>query len=176
MPQIILKNTVIDDDWEVLRLGERDDPQALPLPPGRVIFPLAIWQARAAECANRAEYGVWLSSDTSHEALEGDLNQFSVIALDFPKFTDGRAYSTATLLRTRRGYHGQLRAIGDVLRDQLFYLQRSGFDAFAVRTDKDIHAARASLADFSLAYQGSADNPEPLFRRVRRPGADETAL
>ncbi|MGA9665176.1 MAG: DUF934 domain-containing protein, partial [Gallionella sp.] len=94
--------------------------------------------------------------------------QFSVIAVDFPKFADGRGYSIARLLRTRLGYRGELRAIGDVLRDQMFYMQRVGFDAFAARTDKDIGDARRGLSDFTFSYQASSDERLPLFRRVQR--------
>jgi uncharacterized protein (DUF934 family) len=93
---------------------------------------------------------------------------FSVIAVDFPRFGDGRGYSLAYHLRTRLNYHGELRAIGDVLRDQLFYMQRVGFDSFAPRADKDIHEALKGLSDFSLNYQASVDQPSPLFRRVQR--------
>jgi uncharacterized protein (DUF934 family) len=94
--------------------------------------------------------------------------QLPVIAVDFPKFGDGRGYSIAYRLRARLGYRGELRAIGDVLRDQMFYMQRAGFDAFATRADKDIHEAVKSLSDFSLNYQASVDEAQPLFRRVQR--------
>lgn len=80
-------------------------------------------------------------------------------------FTDGRNYSNARLLRDRYGYKGELRAIGDVLRDQLFYLHRCGFDAYALRADKDPYEALESLKDFSVTYQAATDEPLPLFRR-----------
>ncbi|MFX7739746.1 DUF934 domain-containing protein, partial [Acinetobacter baumannii] len=83
------------------------------------------------------------------EELKGQLDSFKVVAVDFPKFADGRGYSIAYNLRARLGYTGELRAIGDVLRDQLFYMQRVGFDAFAVRADKNIHDAVKGLTDFS---------------------------
>jgi uncharacterized protein (DUF934 family) len=85
--------------------------------------------------------------------------------VNFPKFADGRGYSTARLLRERYGYHGEIRAIGDVLHDQLFFMKRCGFDAYAVRADKDIEAALAGFDDFSDAYQAAVDQPQPLFRR-----------
>jgi uncharacterized protein (DUF934 family) len=93
-----------------------------------------------------------------------------VVAVDFPKFADGRGYSIAYNLRARLGYTGELRAIGDVLRDQLFYMQRVGFDAFAVRADKNIHDALKGLTDFSETYQSSWDQKNPLFRRAKRSG------
>ena len=73
-------------------------------------------------------------------------------------------------MRVRLGYAGELRAIGDVLRDQMFYLQRVGFDAFAARSDKDIAVALQGLSDFSFTYQASSDESLPLFRRVQRGG------
>jgi len=93
----------------------------------------------------------------------------ALIGVDFPKFTDGRGYSTAVLLRTRLGWRGELRALGDVLQDQLQALRRVGFDSFALRADRDPQAALAGFGVFSDAYQGSVDQPLPAFRR--RPAA-----
>ena len=93
-----------------------------------------------------------------------------MIAVDFPKFADGRGYSIAYNLRARLGYSGELRAIGDVLRDQMFYMQRVGFDAFAPRADRSIEDALKGLSDFSEKYQTSWDEKLPLFRRVHRTG------
>jgi uncharacterized protein (DUF934 family) len=117
---------------------------------------------------SRTELGVWLASSDRPEALQEDIARFSVLAVDFPKFADGRGYTIAYLLRERLGYQGELRAIGDVLRDQLYYMQRVGFDSFAVRSDKDINEAIKGLSDFSEVYQASVDQPQPLFRRAQR--------
>ena len=87
------------------------------------------------------------------------------VEVNFPSFTDGRGYSIARLLRERYGYEGELRAVGDVQRDQLFYLSRCGFDAFLLREGEDAEEAIAALQDFSDAYQASAAQPQPLFRR-----------
>jgi len=87
------------------------------------------------------------------------------VEVNFPKFTDGRGYSIARLLRERHGYQGELRAVGDVLRDQIFYLARCGFDAFLLREDQDAGEALSAFNDFSEAYQASVERPEPLFRR-----------
>ncbi len=116
----------------------------------------------------RRNIGVWLSGDDDPAALAPWLASLSMVAVDFPKFTDGRGYSIAYLLRSRFGYTGQLRAIGDVLPDQLFYMKRVGFDAFAVRSDKDIRKALRSLQPFTDAYQGSWDNAVPAYRRHQR--------
>lgn len=168
---MIIKNkAVVDDDWTVLRLSANDTPQSVAVPPGKVIVPLQVWQAQRDSLQRRAELGVWLASNERAEDLQHDLARFAVIAVDFPKFADGRGYSIAYHLRVRLGYRGELRAIGDVLRDQLFYMQRVGFDVFAPRADKDMHEALKGLSDFSLTYQASADEKLPLFRRVSREG------
>jgi uncharacterized protein (DUF934 family) len=174
MREIIKNRAVVTDDWTVLRLTEADTAADVEIPAGRVIVPLAVWQAQQstlAERAARAELGVWLAGAERAEALKDDLAQFAVIAVEFAKFTDGRGYSTAFNLRSRLGYQGELRAIGDVLRDQLFYMQRVGFDAFATREDRNIHDALKGLSDFSEAYQTSWDQKTPLFRRADRIGA-----
>ncbi|MEQ1813019.1 MAG: DUF934 domain-containing protein [Candidatus Nitrotoga sp.] len=170
---MIIKNkTVVGDDWTVLRLAEKEAPEAVTMPAGKIIVPLKVWQAQRELLQTRAESGVWLNSDERPEVLQGQVEKFSVIAVNFPRFADGRGYSIAYNLRARLGYRGELRAIGDVLRDQLFYMQRVGFDAFAVRADKNIHDALKGLTDFSVTYQSSWDQKNPLFRRVSRTGAE----
>lgn len=167
---IIKHKTIVEDDWRVLRLSGDETPESVVVPQGKVIVPLSVWRAQRAALQNRSELGVWLASDERAEALRDDLAKFSVIAVDFPKHSDGRGYSIAYCLRTRLGYRGELRAIGDVLRDQMYYMQRCGFDAFEPRPDKDIHEALKGLSDFSISYQASADEAQPLFRRIARGG------
>jgi uncharacterized protein (DUF934 family) len=87
------------------------------------------------------------------------------IEVNFPSLADGRGYSIARLLRERYGYGGELRAVGDVQRDQLYYLARCGFDAFLLRKDEDADDALAAFDDFSETYQASVERPQPLFRR-----------
>jgi uncharacterized protein (DUF934 family) len=166
---MIIKNkTIVNDDWSVLRLVESDTPESVVVPNGKVIVPLKVWQAQREALQGRTDLGVWLNSDERAEEFENEAGKFSVIAVNFPKFADGRGYSIAHHLRVRLGYRGELRAIGDVLRDQLFYMQRVGFNAFAVRADKDINEALKGLSDFSVTYQASSDEAQPLFRRVAR--------
>jgi len=98
-------------------------------------------------------------------AVAGRLGGAGRVDVHFPRFTDGRGYSLARLLRERYGYQGELRAVGDVHRDQLFYLSRVGFDAFLLRDGEDGEGALAALRDFSEAYQASVERPQPLFRR-----------
>lgn len=168
MDMIIKNKAIVADDWTVLRLQEQETPESIIVSTGKVIVPLKVWQAQRAALQNRKEIGVWLASDERPEELKGDIEKFSVIAVDFPKFSDGRGYSIAFNLRARLGYSGELRAIGDVLRDQLFYLQRVGFDAFAPRPDRKIEDVIKGLSDFSEVYQTSFDQKLPLFRRVQR--------
>jgi uncharacterized protein (DUF934 family) len=165
MSEIILRDTVVTDDWQILRPAA-DEPVVLPA--GRVIVPLATWLDRQAGLAARGDIAVWLAGTDDPAKLAPSLPSLPLIAIDFPKFSDGRGYSIAYLLRSRYGYRGELRAIGDVLPDQLFYMKRVGFDALAVRADKDIRQALRSLRPFTDAYQGSWDSAVPAFRRHER--------
>lgn len=156
---------VENDVWEVLGLAPLED-LSQPLPHGPLLVPLAVWQERRAELAARREpIGVWLKPDDDPAAVAADLDRFALVAVHFPKLTDGRGYSTAALLRTRYGYRGELRAFGDVGRDQLFYLLRCGFDSFRLADHRDPEAALASLDDFTVRYQGCVDDAVPLFRK-----------
>ena len=102
-------------------------------------------------------------------ALAGSLERLTVVAVNFPKFGDGRGYSIARLLRERYGYRGELRAVGQVARDNLYFMAQCGFDAFELRAGEDPKEALAALDDFSDAYQASVARPQPLFRRRRAP-------
>ena len=166
MSRIIKNRQIVDDTWNVLKLAEGETPESVALPNDNPIVPLAVWLARRDELlARQRPVGVWLDSHEGPEAIAADLDRFSVVAVNFPKFADGRGFSTARLLRERYGYTGELRAIGDVLQDQLYFMKRCGFDAYAVRADKDIEAALAGLNDFSESYQAAVDQPQPLFLR-----------
>ncbi len=169
MTSIIKNRSVVRDDWTVVRAAEDGTLPAIDaLPAGRVLVPFSLWkQAREAIVASRSKdaLGVWLAPEDEPADLAADLDKISLIGVDFPVFRDGRGYSTARLLRERYGWRGELRAIGDVLRDQLNFMARCGFDAFAVRADKDIHDALRAFEEFTVKYQGAFDTPQPLFRR-----------
>lgn len=147
---------------------------ATEVPAGRVVLPLQVWLARKAEFAARlaaGEVGVWLEPHELVETLaeaEPDLNVFPLIAVFIERFADGRAYSTGALLRARHGFRRELRALGDVLRDQLFFLKRVGFDAFQIRADRSAEDALPSLSDFSEPYQAAAVIDQPIWRRHAR--------
>jgi len=166
--EIIKGREVVADDWSVLRLAEGEAPETVAVPEGKVIVPLSVWLAQKDTLSARAELGVWIAADERFEALKGESDRFAVIAVDFPKFSDGRGYSIAYNVRKRLGFAGELRAIGDVLRDQLFSMSRVGFNAYATRPDRSIHEALKGLTVFSETYQASVDQPLPLFRRKER--------
>jgi uncharacterized protein (DUF934 family) len=165
MPDIIRNRRVEPDRWTYVGLAAADE-LARPLPAGPVAVPLAAWQERRAELLARHDpVGVWLEPGDDPFALRDDVGFLAFIAVHFPKFGEGRGYSTATLLRQRLEYRGELRAFGDIGRDHLFHLARVGFDSFALAAHRDPHDALKAFDDFSERYQGSVDNPEPLFRR-----------
>ena len=167
MAKIIKNRDIVADDWKVLTLAANETPADVKLPYGQVLVPLAVWQARKSDLIRREwdqghALGVWLGPKDDPAEIAGDLGDLSVVGVHFPLATDGRGYSIATLLRTRYGYRGELRALGGIGRDQLHYLARVGFDAFAVAEPE---RAIASLDDFTEAYQAAANQPLPLFRR-----------
>ncbi|MFX1671703.1 DUF934 domain-containing protein [Paraburkholderia sp. A2WS-5] len=169
MALIIKQREIVEDNWQVVRAAEDGAlPEVSALPAGKVLVPLALWQAeRDALVASRGkgELGVWLAPDSEPADIAGDFEKIALIGVDFPVFRDGRGYSIARLLRERFGYKGELRAIGDVLRDQLRFYERCGFDAYALRADKDINDALNAFTEFTVQYQGAFDEPSPLFRR-----------
>lgn len=154
MSRLIKNLALVADPW-------REAAAEGPLPDGDVIVPLARFTAeREALLAREGRLGVRLSPDDDPAALAGDLGHLDLVALAFPRFTDGRAYSQARLLRELLGFAGELRAVGDVLRDQLLLMARCGFDAFELRADKDPDDALGAFADYSVAYQAPV-SPAP---------------
>jgi uncharacterized protein (DUF934 family) len=165
MATIIKNGRLARDDWRLLEPSPDGALSSIP-PQGDVIVPLALWQRERANLLSRqARAGVWLQGNEGPEPLAEDLERLALIAIHFAKFTDGRGYSSARLLRERYGYRGEIRAIGDVQRDQLLYLSRCGFDAFAMKEAHDPEAVFAAFSEFTEAYQAAVDRPWPLFRR-----------
>ena len=167
MAQLIKDKAATVDSWKILEIATDETVETVALPAGDIIFPLAVWQARKAEIIScHKRIGLLLQPEDVVEEIANDLEYFIVIAIHFPKFVDGRGYSTASLLRQRYLYQGELRAVGDVLHDQLFYLQRVGFDSFALKDGKNaIYALETGFTSFSEGYQASTSQPQPLFRR-----------
>jgi uncharacterized protein (DUF934 family) len=130
-----------------------------------IVVPLALWLDGATQGALKGrKVVVLLKSSDDPLRLAGQLAAVAAVAIEFPVFSDGRGYSIAALLRERLRYGGQIRAVGDVLRDQAFYMQRCGFDAFVPRPDRSIDEFIKGFGDFRETYQASAVL-EPLFRR-----------
>lgn len=161
-PLLIKHGEVVEDSWQLLR--STDELSVDQLPAGPVIVPLAFWQANREALLARGDVAVWLASDQAPSEIADDLAQLPLVAIDFPLFTDGRGFSHGRALREQHGYKGEVRAIGQFIRDQLYHLSRCGFDAYALETS-DPHAALESLNDFSDAYQASMRQPLPRFRR-----------
>lgn len=161
---IIRRGRIVEDDAIALA----DDA---PLPEhGRVLVSLERAARELETLRARPEgFGVRVPGDAEPEAiveaLGGSLDHLALLAIVVPKSTDGRHYSLARLLRERFAYHGELRAVGDVLPDSLFYMHRCGYDAFDVRADKSLATSLRALEAFSVTYQGAADDPRPLWRR-----------
>jgi hypothetical protein len=109
------------------------------------------------------EYVLTLANDA--DPMQQVLQDVQTIELHFPKFTDGRAFSQALMLRRRCGFAGDIRATGDVLIDQLSQMQRCGFSSAVLRADQDIAKGQQLLAHFSAFYQGDVTQPQPLFAR-----------
>ncbi|MBT0963505.1 DUF934 domain-containing protein [Denitromonas iodatirespirans] len=171
MAKLIKNQQIIDDAWQVMALEADTDPAGVAVPAGQWIVPLAVWQAQPALAA-RGDVAPLLDGADDPAALADQLAALPLVAVNFPKFVDGRGYSIATLLRSRYGYTGELRAVGDVLRDQFNAYFRCGFDALSPAagkyTDAQLAAALASLADFTEPYQASIAHRDPLFRRHQR--------
>jgi len=151
-----------DDPW----LTVADDEE---LPLGRyVIVTLDRWRAQRDTLVGRnGPLGLRLRSDQRPDEVAADLHHFDVIALEFPTFRDGRAYSTARRLRERFGYRGELRAVGNVLRDQWAFMRRCGFDAFEVERADAERAWAESAGEIGVHYQPAADR-RPAAMALRR--------
>lgn len=166
MPALIKSGRIVADTYTRLDAATAMQHGVLTLPAGDILVDLETLLAHhEAILAHEGRKGVQLKPDQFAESIVAFLDRLDLVAVEFPAFADGRGYSTAYLLRTRHGFTGELRAVGDVFKDTLFYQQRVGFDAFAVRADKDIEVALKGLQDFAEVYHASADEPRPLFLR-----------
>ncbi len=156
----LIKNGVLTED----RYKQVREDGALPAA-GSLLLSLAQWQQWRSELIERGTpVGVRLASDQHPEALADDTDRLSLVALEFPSFRDGRAYSYARLLRDRFGFTGELRAVGDVLPDQLLYMQRVGFDAFEIDGDDPVAEYEDAVNEFGVVYQPAGDDRIPALR------------
>ena len=162
MGKVIIDGAIVDNQWQRLE-GDTLEGE---LPTGNIIVPLAYWQENREALIARGDVAVWLAPGEEPKDLEDDLAALPLVAIHFPAFKDGRGYSYARELRTRYKFDGEVRATGDVLRDQLFYMTRCGFNAFEVRADRNIEEALQGLKDFSVTYQADVNDPRPIYRRA----------
>ena len=182
---IILNKKIVADNWQ--QVGENEVLPALLETTDNLIVPLAFWIKEHAALAQRAgKTGVWLNGaddpaqlhlpvamgvaaggagGAAGNAAGGAVNSLPLIAVEFAQFVDGRGYSIGRLLRERHGFTGELRAIGDVLRDQLLALTRCGFNSFVLKEGKSLVDALQAFDEFSGAYQNTVDQPVPYYRR-----------
>jgi uncharacterized protein (DUF934 family) len=155
----LLKNGKLCDDV----FTDVSAAESLPAGDDAIIVSLQQWSEHRAALANRSQLGIVLTSADKAELIADDLEHFTVIALEFPAFGDGRAYSTATLLR-RFGYAGELRAVGEVLLEQLHFMHRVGFDAFVIDSDDAAREWEIAAADISVWYQPTVDDRESIVK------------
>lgn len=160
MPHLIKNTTVVDDEWQLI---DRDHEGELPA--GKLLLHLDRWQSLKTADVGNVDIAPWIDSDDDVEQCAAILAKEPLVAIRFPVFADGRGFSNARLLRERYGFQGELRAVGNVIQDQLFFLKRCGFDAFALREGTDLEKALHSLKDFSVCYQTATDTDTPLFRK-----------
>ena len=159
MRNVIAHGKVQDEDaWSLVPPGETWTDKSAPI----VSLNDALTQLDALR--THGVFGVWFEGGENLEPLQTVLPYVKLVAVRFPVFTDGRGFSSAVLVR-RLGYTGELRAIGDVLRDQLLQMKRVGFTSFAVREDHDANDALLAFGEFTDAYQGVAGEPLPWFKR-----------
>jgi uncharacterized protein (DUF934 family) len=159
--EIIKDRSVVTDPYRWV-----PDQTSLPQPSEDVIVSWGRYQAeRDALRARTGRVGVSVPGDIDPHALADDLDALSLIAIELPKFTDGRAFSNGRLLRERLGFTGEIRAVGHFIRDQIFYLSRLGFDAFQLPEGRDPHDALAAFDELSVQYQPALDHSQPSFRR-----------
>jgi len=165
MPQLIKNGAVADNTWERVTMETAADSVLGADTGAQVIVPLAMWMAeKDSLTASDKSIGVWLDSEDDPYELGDEAANLPLIALDFPVFRDGRPFSTAAILRERLDFKGELRAVGDVHRDQLFYMQRCGFDSFELAEGEDVATALSAFTDFTTNYQSTVTEPTPLFR------------
>lgn len=152
----------ITDEWTFV-VADTPAPDT-----GDVVVPFARWPEERETLRRRdGRVGVVLATGDELEAIADDLTHLSLVALHFDSFLDGRHYSNARLLRERFGYAGELRATGEVFRDQVFYLARCGFDSYLLPDASDVGEFIQGLDDFSLVYQAAADGRTPAYRLRR---------
>ena len=157
--KIIRKRAIVTDDFVHIA-----DEAALP-EGGQPIVTLARYVQQGGELVERyPRLGVRVPSDKLPQDIPS-ISRLALIAIEFPKFTDGRGYSVGRMLRERHDFAGELRAVGWVLRDNLSYMERCGFDAFELKAGKSLESALEAFGELSVTYQAGIDDKRPIYRR-----------
>lgn len=159
MPSLIKDQTITESEFSVA------DAETASIESSNTILPLPFYLEHRAQLKGRNDVGVWLEAGEDIEDIAEFVNELPVVALNFPAFADGRAYSSANLLKRTMQYHGEVRAIGDVRRDQLSQMVHCGFNAFELAEGQDAAKCLEALEGFSYNYQSTVATPEPLFRK-----------
>ena len=155
--QVIKDWKIIQDQWIHLA----DEPIT---DDGFITVSIARWKTERSSLISRnGELGLRITADDTLEDIADDLEQFQIIALDFPVFTDGRCFSYARLLRNRYQFSGEIRAMGAFIRDQMFFLSRVGVDSFEFKEPVNLNEALISANDFTGCYQTSSDDRKPYL-------------
>jgi len=159
---LLKNNEVTENTWRAV--SDKDEISGEFSGEDSVIISLEHWTEEKENFAGRnGALGLHLESHEKPEAIADDVDQFDLISLDFPALPDGRAFSYARLLRERYGFKGELRAVGKVIQDQLFFMKRCGFDSFELSDGEDVEKSIAALSAFSVAYQPAADDIKPAY-------------
>ncbi len=150
--QIIRKREIVEDGW-VHVADDADVP-----PDADVVVSLQRWRSQRETLKGHAgRLGVRLDNTIDPLELREDLPHLALVAVEFPVYRDGRGFSIARLLRERMGYAGEIRAVGNVLRDQLYFMERCGFDTYELEDGKSLESALAAFDEFSVTYQDAVD-------------------
>ena len=149
--KIIKDKQIIEDSWT--HVADSDE-----ITTGDITVSLSRWKKEKAELGDhQGNVGIRISPADTVEDIATDLNNVKLVAVEFPAFTDGRAFSHARILRSRYGYEGEIRAIGNYMPDQVFYLTRVGVNAFQLENPKELQLALSTMNDFTVKYQASTN-------------------
>jgi len=159
MPSIIKDRAITESEFTV------NDVENASVDGSNAILPLTFYLEHRDQLIGRNDIGVWLEAGDEIEDVAEFVNELPIVALNFPAFADGRAYSSANILKRTMQYQGEIRAIGDVRRDQLSQMMHCGFNAFELADGQDTNKCLEALDSFSDNYQSTVATPEPLFRR-----------